>query len=60
MTDGSGEISLDVEIWVFRGTIHKGQYTFLGMGVNVTIMITDCIIVNFGLQLPVLYTMTLT
>ena len=44
----------------FWGIIHKVQCTFFGIGVNVTIVITDCIMVKFGLRLPVLYTMTLT
>ena len=43
----------------FRGIIYKGQCTFLGITVNVMIDITDCIIVKLGLQLPMLYTMTL-
>ena len=42
------------------GTIQKVQCTFLGIVVNVTIVITDGIIVKFTLRLPVLYTMTLT
>ena len=36
------------------------QCTFLGIGANVTIVITESIIVKFGLRLPLLYTMTLT
>ena len=44
----------------FGGIIHKVQCTFLGIRVNVTIVITDCITVKFGLRLPLLYTMTLT
>ena len=49
-----------VRFCYFGSSIHTGQCTFLGIGVNVTIVITDCIIVKFGLRLPVLYTMTLT
>ena len=44
----------------FWGIIYKVQCTFLGIGVNVTIVITDCIMVKFGLRRLVLYTMTLT
>ena len=50
----------NLRIRCFRGIIYKGQCMFLGIRVNVMIVICDCIIVKLGLRLPVLYTMTPT